>query len=175
MPAWLALTIAGAISLEPLGVRHSALIFRSIRFSTICICFSTSTSRSAACTNKFRPALCADSRAPRSISMKNGLLSVFITRATVGPEPVCFSFRWQPITPPISSKNIRTGKTRRDFISEGSSGGLFSEGQVQEYCDNDHRADNRLLDVGRDVQKIQAIAQHSHNQGANERASHFTF
>ena len=55
-----------------------------IRFSTICICFSTSTSRSAACTTSSTPSRSAASCAPVCMSMKNGLFRVFSTRATRG-------------------------------------------------------------------------------------------
>src|SRR5262245_26505091 len=55
-----------------------------IRFSTICICFSTSISRSAACTCSVTPRRSAASCAPRRISTKKGWLSVLSTSATVG-------------------------------------------------------------------------------------------
>ena len=65
-------------------VTHNASTFRSIRFSMICICRSTSTSRSAACTTSVTPSRFAASSAPCCISMKNGLFNVFTTSATVG-------------------------------------------------------------------------------------------
>src|SRR4029077_3129342 len=56
-------------------------------FSTICICFSTSISRSAACTCSVTPRRSAAACAPRRMSTKNGWLSVFSTSATVGLPP----------------------------------------------------------------------------------------
>src|SRR5712691_1230416 len=53
-------------------------------FSTICICFSTSISRSAACTCSVTPRRSAASWAPRRMSTKNGWFNVFSTSATVG-------------------------------------------------------------------------------------------
>src|ERR1041385_125290 len=55
-----------------------------IMFSTICICFSTSISRSAACTCSVTPRRSAASCAPRRISTKNGWFSVLRTSAMVG-------------------------------------------------------------------------------------------
>src|SRR6266705_6432623 len=82
--ASLALTSAETISREPLGVMHSAWTPVWIRFSTICICFSTSISRSAACTWSVTPRRSAASCAPRRMSTKNGWFSVLSTNATVG-------------------------------------------------------------------------------------------
>src|SRR6185503_17012021 len=79
-----ALTSADTISREPLGVIASAWMPVWIRFSTICICFSTSISRSAACTCKVTPSRSAASCAPRRMSTKKGWLSVLSTSATVG-------------------------------------------------------------------------------------------
>ena len=50
----------------------------------ICICLSTSTSRSAACTTRSTPSRVAASWAPFCMSMKKGLFSVLSTRATRG-------------------------------------------------------------------------------------------
>ena len=63
---------------------HSAWTPVWIRFSTICICFSTSISRSAACTWSVTPRRSAASCAPRRMSTKNGWFSVLSTNATVG-------------------------------------------------------------------------------------------
>ena len=76
--------MAGTISFEPLGVMARAPTLVWIRFSMICICLSTSTSRSAACTTRVMPSRSASACAPRCISMKKGLFRVLSTRATVG-------------------------------------------------------------------------------------------
>jgi hypothetical protein len=67
-----AFAIAVAISRDPLGVTTSALIPVCSRFSMIWTCFSTSISRSAACTTRSMPAGPAASCAPRCMSRKNG-------------------------------------------------------------------------------------------------------
>ena len=55
----------------------------------ICIWRSTSTSRSAACTTRSTSSRLAASSAPRCISMKNGLFSVFSTSAMRGRRSGC--------------------------------------------------------------------------------------
>ena len=84
MLARLAFTTAGTTSFDPLGVRHSALMPVCSRFSMICICRSTSISRSAAWTTRSTPSFFAASSAPRCMSLKKGLFSVLSTNATRG-------------------------------------------------------------------------------------------
>ena len=57
---------------EMLGVTQSAFTPVWSRFSIICVCFSTSSSRSAACTTRSTPSVLAASSAPRFMSRKNG-------------------------------------------------------------------------------------------------------
>src|SRR2546426_4036405 len=87
MPARLALPTAGTISFEPDGQMHSTATRVSIRFSMICICRSTSISRSAACMMRSMPARAAAASAPLRMSRKNGLLNVLSTSATRGRPP----------------------------------------------------------------------------------------
>ena len=90
-----ALTSAETISREPLGVIASTLMPVCIRFSTICICLSTSISRSAACTCSVTPRRSAASCAPRRMSTKNGWFSVLSTSATVGLSSAAGASRLQ--------------------------------------------------------------------------------
>ena len=89
-----ALTSADTISRDPLGVIASTSMPVCSRFSTICICLSTSISRSAACTCRVTPSRSAASCAPRRMSTKNGWFSVFSTSATVFfVSPACGASR----------------------------------------------------------------------------------
>src|SRR6185295_1425447 len=136
--ASLALTSAETISREPLGVMHSAWTPVWIRFSTICICFSTSISRSAACTCSVTPRRSAASCAPRRMSTKYGWFSVFSTSATVGlpPPPTRAVSRLQD---DIKAAAIRTrlNVTLRTVLPLQNS--------VEQHGDDDDGADDDLL------------------------------
>ena len=108
-----ALTSADTISREPLGVMQSAWMPVWIMFSTICICFSTSISRSAACTCSVTPSRSAASCAPRRMSTKNGWFSVFSTSATVGLAV--------PALPVVASRLHETRRRARERQDERSS------------------------------------------------------
>src|SRR5258707_6582514 len=146
MPAWLALAMAGTISFDPEGVTRRTLTPVWIRFSMICICLSTSTSRSAACTVRLTPRRLAASEAPRSMSMKKGLFRVLRTRATRGAAGLS-AFGASPRGPqPPAARAVPTTKADVRFIivwrpryGFPSLGGRFQEG-VYEHGGDGHGA-----------------------------------
>src|SRR5687767_13635405 len=140
-------------------------------FSTICICFSTSISRSAACTCRVTPSRSAASCAPRRMSTKKGWFSVLSTSATVGlPVLVVVVSRLQ------ASENARTTKMQprrhKDTKKTERLGTVlpFQEG-IQQHRHHDHAADDDLLQERRYTEQVQPVAQHAHDQGADQRAS----
>src|SRR5215204_5863278 len=183
IPARLALSIAGTISREPLGVTQRAATRAWMRFSTICICFSTSTSRSAACTTSSTFKRLAASSAPFCISMKKGLFAVFITRAIRRrPPPDCSAPRRHPAVRPrheaASMSNTRTFfinfspliSNLKFEISNSASARAPLQPHVDEHGRDDDRADDDLLDEGGDAEEVEAVAQHGHDERADERA-----
>src|SRR5262245_39621629 len=136
-----------------------------IRFSTICICFSTSISRSAACTCSVTPRRSAASCAPRRISTKKGWLSVLSTSATVGLSVLVDVVSRLHETDRIANSDGRTKtqprrheatkKTNRRFFVFSCFRGciwflslsmVFSfKDRVEQDCDNDDAADYDLL------------------------------
>src|SRR5260221_9259843 len=171
MPAWLALAMAGTISFDPEGVTRRTLTPVWIRFSMICICLSTSTSRSAACTVRLTPRRLAASRAPRSMSMKKGLFKVFRTRATRGAAGLS-AFGASPRGPhPAAARAVATNKADVRFIMVPSLGGRFKDG-VYEHGGDDHDADHDLLEERKGPEEVEPVAQHPHDEGADQGAVH---
>src|SRR6476646_3580328 len=173
-PARLALAIADAISRDPLGVTINTLIEVWSRFSMICICFSTSISRSAAWTTNSRPALLAASCAPRCMSRKNGWFSVFITKATRGAPVVLVALlRLQPEKANAAASNPTTARPHRLLIRLSLSPPL--ERHIDQNGANDNGADDDLLEKRRHVQQVQTVSQHAHDQCADQRADQRAF
>ena len=152
----------------------------------ICICFSTSISRSAAWTTSSMPARPAASSAPRCMSRKKGWLSVFITNATRGlPPPSVAGARLQPLTPAIGERCERDG--RRDPVPTfwclchlwpphvTPIGAAPLQHHIHQHGADDHHADHHLLKERRHVQQVQPVAQHAHDQRADQRAGQRAF
>src|SRR5262245_30040529 len=139
-------------------------------FSTICICFSTSISRSAACTCSVTPSRSAASCAPRRMSTKNGWFSVFSTSATVGllgAVDVAVS-RLQ------ESESAVAIRSRETVVRIVTLCLLFQDG-IKEHGHHDHRADDNLLEKRRDAEQVQAVSQHAHDKRADQRAGKCPF
>src|SRR2546430_8992462 len=158
MPARLALPTAGTISVEPDGQMHSTATRVSIRFSMICICRSTSSSRSAACTTRSMPARAAAASAPLRMSRKNGLLNVLSTSATRGRPP---RVRLQAATPTEAS--VRSAS--RGVIDCGSASDTETPQEVavapRAFRRGDHAGQHVLLDDDPVVVVVLAeLAQH---------------
>src|SRR4051794_30337065 len=83
MPAARALSSAGTIALESLGVMSRPLAPLAIRFSTACTCDSLSPSCLPAKLCRSMPSLPAWAVAPCFILTKNGLVSVLVINPTV--------------------------------------------------------------------------------------------
>src|SRR3954470_2639490 len=163
-----AFTSADTISREPLGVIASAWIPVWIRFSTICICFSTSISRSAACTCSVTPSRSAASCAPRRMSTKYGWFNVFRTSAMVGLPGA------SPTAPPrlhdimaVAAIRISAQLVLRTMLP-------LQHG-IEQDRDDDHAADDDLLQKRRDAEQVEAVAQHAHDQRANRCAAKRAF
>src|SRR5205814_1562979 len=127
--------------------------------SMICICLSTSTSRSAACTVRSTPRRLAASCAPFSISMKKGLFSVFRTSATF-----CVSARGEaagagPCDVQEAARAIVNAIPARLGLIIVPSLGLGLEHRVHEDGRDDDEADHDLLEERRRAQQVQAVAQ----------------
>src|SRR6478735_3556198 len=133
-----------------------------IRFSTICICFSTSISRSAACTCRLTPSRSAASCAPRRMSTKNGWFSVLRTSATVGlSEFVVAGPRLQEVDAAAAMRI----SARVFFI--GSRPMLPFQNRVEQDRDDDHAADHDLLEKRRYAKQVEAVSQDAHDQCAD--------
>src|SRR5438445_13439031 len=107
-----------------------------------CICLSTSTPRSAACTVRFTPRRLAASCAPFSMSMKKGLLRVLRTSATRGASASAFDEggAWLPPHAAASHAVANTIVHPR-FIMAPSLGGRL-EHRVHEHGGDDHHPDH---------------------------------
>src|SRR6185436_14190915 len=121
-------------------------------FSTICICFSTSISRSAACTCRFTPSRSAASWAPRRMSTKNGWFNVFSTSATVF------------LSPARGVSRLHDGATRASATTNSSvrlrmSVSVAFEDRVDENGADNDAADHDLLKERRYTKQIEAVAQ----------------
>src|SRR5262245_27022688 len=168
MPAWLALAMAGAISLDPEGVTSRTFTPVWIRFSMICICLSTSTSRSAACTVRFTPRRFAASCAPFSMSMKKGLLRVLSTMATRG-APVEACDEGVPSRAPQAAGTTAIANTHTARLFMVASFRRRLEHRVHEHGGDDHHPDHDLLEERRRAQQVQPVAQHAHDERADQR------
>src|SRR5947209_7815951 len=130
-------------------------------FSTICICFSTSISRSAACTCSVTPRRSAASCAPRRMSTKNGWFSVLSTSATVGLPAVAVEL--VPRLQPIESASATS---RQVFFIPSPDGDpervalrvmLSLQHRIQQHGDDDDAADDDLLEKRRYTEQVQAV------------------
>src|SRR5690606_28106217 len=114
------------------------------------------------CTMRFMPSLSAASCAPCCISMKNGLFSVLTTSAMVGFAP--------PEASVVDDGSLRLHeakratearqRARRDVFMGIGLGFLSLESCVHQHRDNDHGANDDLLDERGYAKQVQAIAQH---------------
>src|SRR5260370_27592294 len=142
-------------------------------FSTICICFSTSISRSAACSCSVTPRRSAASCAPRRMSTKNGWFSVLSTSATVGLPalPVEVAPRLQLIeSASATTRQVffirsprRPSKGRLTFGFSALRVMLSLQHRVQQHGDDDDAADDDLLAKRRYTEQVEAPAPHAHD------------
>src|SRR5260221_574170 len=149
-----------------------------IMFSTICICFSTSISRSAACTCRLTPSRSAASCAPRRMSTKKGWFSVLSTSATVGLSEFVVAGPRLHDTDATAATRMRAKVLFITTLRQcPPSGGpalrpmLSLQHRVEQHGDHDHAADDDLLEKRRDAEQVEAVAQHAHDQGADQRAA----
>src|SRR5262245_43180987 len=134
-------------------------------FSTICICFSTSISRSAACTCSVTPSRSAASCAPRRMSTKKGWFNVLSTSATFG-----LPFDVEDV-PRLQEESARIASSRTSGLRM-----VFSlQNRIKQYRDDDDAADHDLLQERRYTEQVQAVPEHAHDQRADQRAAERAF
>src|ERR1700722_11981549 len=77
------------------------------------------------------------------------------------------------LDPPLLRSGTARWRARASGLANSSRGSLslsIAHG-VRRHCDRDHDADDDLLNEGRDLQEVQAIAQEADDQDANGRTA----
>src|SRR5699024_3526645 len=144
----------------------------------------------ASCTSRLRPCSSAAAPAPSTSSTKKGLVWVETASMTRWPPPPSPPPRLQAARPvPATAAAPRASMPRRlsrDLVMVimvislsrgarpprgwgGSAGGLAAQ-HVEADGEGDHETDHDLLPERRDVEDVQAVADHGQEDRAHERA-----